>query len=458
MRFRSGVIFALSAGLVLGGCAAGAAGGGGPTTSPTGRVYEPGTRPTQTRFSQAATLGVAQADFEGAMASAREGIAADSTNPIHYFLAGEAAVGMGDFPLADSLWRVAERIYPAYELEVEPSREAAWANAFNSGVEAYNAGQTAEAIQAWTDADLIYRFRPEAAQNLAILLTQEGDYDEAIALYQRGIASVDLRPATRILEAEELAEREETRAFMEENLAQLLLYTDQFAEAETLLRRVVQAKPDDIAAQASLATALVRLNREAEATEIYTRLLSTPNLPTSELITIGVALFEAEDYERSASAFGRVTQAQPNHRDAWYNRANALFAGELWQQLVPVAEQLIVIDPLNANAALILANAYRELERNQDALGILERVEQLPVLIDALQLQPLAESTRITGSATGNAASAGTPVRLRFTFYGDSGTLGTQDLTITAPARDVQQQFTVEFGQQASAYKYEVLQ
>src|SRR3712207_8372422 len=37
-------------------------------------------------------------------------------------------------------------------------------------------------------------------------------------------------PATRVLEEAEIAARNETRAGMQENLAQLLLFTDQFAE------------------------------------------------------------------------------------------------------------------------------------------------------------------------------------------------------------------------------------
>src|SRR5690606_37801080 len=142
MKFRIGMTFALTVGLALGGCAAGAAGGGGggPITSPTGRTYEPGIEPRQTNFAQQATIALAQGQFDESLARAQEGVASDSTNPLHYYLAGEAAAGLDDYELADSMWVIAERLYPAYQLEIEPSREAAWANAFNAGVEAYNAG------------------------------------------------------------------------------------------------------------------------------------------------------------------------------------------------------------------------------------------------------------------------------------------------------------------------------
>src|SRR5690606_15204902 len=156
-----------------------AAEGGGPQTSPTGRVYEPGVPPRQSAQSRAATLAIATGDYQTALQEARAGLAADSTNPIHYYLAGEASAGVGEFEAADSLWQMAERMYPAYGLEIEPTREQFWAQEFNRGVEAYNAGNMAEAADAWTNAHFIYKLRPEAAQNLAVLLAQEGRYPEA---------------------------------------------------------------------------------------------------------------------------------------------------------------------------------------------------------------------------------------------------------------------------------------
>src|SRR5690606_32044283 len=106
-------------------------------------------------------LAIATGNYQEALTQAQAGIAADSTNPIHFYLAGEGSAGVGDFEAADSLWRIAERMYPAYELEIEPTRENFWAQEFNRGVEAYNAGNMEEAIEAWTNAHFIYKLRPE---------------------------------------------------------------------------------------------------------------------------------------------------------------------------------------------------------------------------------------------------------------------------------------------------------
>ncbi len=456
MRLRSGMILIL-AGFALGGCAAaGATGGGGPVTSPTGRVYEPGTPPSESRFSQAALLAIAQQRFDEGLQEAQAGIAADSANPIHYYLAGEAAAGLGNFELADSLWNTAVQIYPAYELEVEPSRESAWAEAFNLGVEAYNAGNMQEAITQWRNADMIYKLRPEAAQNLAVVLTQEEQYEEAIRVYTSALESLDIEPATRVIEAEEQAERDEARAFMVESLVELLSFSGQHAESEALIRELLESDPDNVQLQAQLANSLSQQGRTADATEIYTRLLASPNLPAVEMFNIGVALFQSEDYERAGQAFEQVLSVQPNSRDALYNQANALYAAEAWEALIPVGERLVQVDPLNSTAALILARAQREAGNNDAALAVLEANEEYPIYVE-LQLAPATNQTMIQGTATGNAAAAGTPVTLVFTFYGDQGqTLGTQSVTVNAPAAEQTSEFQVSFSQVASAYSYQV--
>ena len=142
MRFCSGLVLTLAAGLVMGGCAAGAGGSAGPSVSPTGKTYEPGTRPTESRHTTPTKLYIAQGQFDQALQEAQAGVSADSTNPQHYFLLGQAHAGLGNFDEANAAWERAEEIYPAYELEIEPARESAWADAFNAGVEAYNAGNT----------------------------------------------------------------------------------------------------------------------------------------------------------------------------------------------------------------------------------------------------------------------------------------------------------------------------
>jgi tetratricopeptide (TPR) repeat protein len=458
MRFRSGTVFALGAALLLSGCAAGAAGVGGPVTSPTGRVYEEGTRPTNSRWSSPATLFLAQEQYDRALEQAQQGIEAEPGNPHHYFLAGQAYLGMNNVPEALRMFGRAEEIYPAYELEIEPILEQGWAIAFNEGVNAYNAGDMEGAAAAWRRANEVYGLRPESFLNLAVVHTQQAQYDQAIEAYRGGLAALEREPATRALTEEEVAEREESRTTILANLAQLLNYTEQYAEAERLFRQQLENSPNDVEALSNLAVALARQGRDAEAQEIYNRLLGDPSLSGTDLFNVGVALFQGENYQQAAEAFRRYTELQPNSRDGWYNYANALYAQNAWQPLVQVATRLVELDPLNENSALILARAHREAGQNQRALQALQANEAHPVHIEDLEFRPGAQRSVVSGRVAGNRAAPGTPIQIRFTFFGEGGaTVGTQTVTVTAPAQGQSARLEAVHEGSAITYRYELV-
>jgi tetratricopeptide (TPR) repeat protein len=459
MRFRSGTALALGTAFLLGGCAAGAAGGGGPVTSPTGHVYAEGTPPTNSRWTAPATLFLAQEQYDRALAEAQQGIEAEAGNPHHYFLAGQAHLGLGNVAEALQMFERAEEIYPAYEMEIEPVREQAWAIAFNEGVNAYNEGNMEAAAAAWGRANDVYDLRAESYLNLAVIHTQQAEYDRAIEAYRGGLAALERVPATRELEPEELQEREESRATILTNLAQLLNYTEQYAEAEALFRQQLEASPNDVEIQSSLAVAIARQGRQAEAQEIYNRLLGDSNLGATDLFNVGVALFQGENYEQATEAFRRYTERQPNSRDGWYNYANALYAQNEWTALVPVAQRLVELDPLNENSALILARAHREAGQNQQALRALQANESHPVHVEDLEFRPGAQRTVVSGRIVGNQAAAGTPVQVRFTFFGEDGsTVGTQTVTVSAPAQgeSAAMEAVYEGTPPAVTYRYEL--
>ena len=443
--------------MAVGGCATGVRGPPEPLVSPTGIVYEVGPTPVDTRFSQTAALYLSQERTSRALELAKEGVASDPGNPIHYFLAGQAHARLGEYEEADEMFAEAQRIYPAYELDAEPEREAAWAEVFNAGGEAYAAGDLERTIEAWGQAVVIYDLRPEAHRNLASLLTREGRYEEAIRAYQGGLAGLEKLPATRVLEAEEIERREEQKIGMEESLAPLLLITERFAEAEVLLRRQLERDPADTRVQGDLATALMSQGRAEESAAIYAALLSEAELEASELFNLGIALFRSSDFTAAGEAFERLTRLQPLSRDAWFNYANSLFAAAEWESLTQVGDRLIELDPLGENAGLITARAHLESGDREAALRTLERTESALVYLEGLLMRPSDAETSVQGRVIGNVAEAGTPVRLRFTFYGDDGELGAEAVTVSAPPSEESATFEVSFGSRATAYRYELV-
>jgi tetratricopeptide (TPR) repeat protein len=448
---------ALVAVLAAYGCA-GAPAAVGPVVSVDGVAYEPGTPPRETRRSQTATLYLRQNRVDRALALSLEGIAADSTNPIHYFLAGVSHARLGNYASADSMFDVAERIYPAYEQQVEPEREAAWVLAFNAGIEAFDGGDWEGTAESWMQATAIYDLRPEAHLNLASILAADGRYPEAIEVYQEGLRGLEKAPATRALGDVDLQERGRARADMEEGLLALLLSTNRFAESEPLLRARLEQNPEDVGLRTAMGAVLAGIGRESEAHAIYSDLLADSTLDQTELFNLGIQFFRAEHYTEAAESFRRLTEEQPSSRDAWFNYANSLFAAEAWEPLARVGSRLVQLDPLGENARLVTARAQLEVGDRAAALASMEEADAAPIYVESLQMQRSASATTIFGRVVGNAADAGEVVTLRFTFYDERGrTVASQMLYVDAPGTGEGREFEVRLDRVASAYSYRVL-
>jgi tetratricopeptide (TPR) repeat protein len=457
MRFQRGTFLALAAAVAVGACA------------PAATTGAPGA-PRETAQTRAATLFLAQAEaaegerrqelYEQALEQSLRGVEAAPNNPQHYYLAGIAHAGLDDFEAADTMWDRALEMFPDFEGDIAIAREQAWAQAFNHGVNAYNAGDLDEAVEQWRRANQVFDRRPEAYFNLAAVYSQREQYDRAIDAFRSSVQALERAPGRELTE-EEQAEREESRLSALQNLGNLQLFTEQFGEAEQTFRRLAELRPDDVQARSSLATALARQGRQAEAMQVYTELLGQPGLSSQEMMSVGVGLFQAQEYGRAADAFRRITEMQPNNRDAWYNFLNALYAQERWQDAIPVAERLLELDPLNENANLILLQAFRDTRQQQRALAVAERNQAAPIHVDDLQMRFDNGRATLRGAASGNRAAQGTPVRLEFTFYGEEGqTLGTQTVTVNAPAQNATAPFDVSMAvdAQPTGFRYRVLQ
>jgi tetratricopeptide (TPR) repeat protein len=354
------------------------------------------TRGAQTALVRAQVAGDA-ARYQEALDQSLQGTRADANNPQSYYLAGQAYVGLGDYAGADSVFARAQQICPAYAAEIAPERERAWAMAYQRGLDAYTAGDTAAALASWEQASGIYQGRPDAAFNLAVLSAERGDYDRAVQRYDE---------ALRILEQQPAVDAADTTA----------------------------------------------------AEEMQSRLETRRNIMAG-LLNVGAQRFQAEQYGPAAQVFQRLTQMDQNNRDAWYNYALALYQQRQWAQLLPVAQRVVQMDPLNENAHVLVFNAHREQNQNDQALRVLEGIERLPLKMTQVQITHGENRSTLTGTVEGNRARAGTPVRLEFTLFGDGQTLGTQTVSVNAPASGAAGTFEVALENPipVTSYRYRVL-
>lgn len=417
MRIERGLVVALAA--FTGACAASAGGGagGGPAggssslpqvTCSTGNAVAT----AQATAAQGAlnrtliTQGDARIPFYSqALTQSQAGIAADAQNPYHYYLAGQAYVGLDSLGRASEMFRRTVEVCPEFSTEVNPLLEQAWAQGLQTGLTAYQAGDTARALAVWQQASQIYRRRPDVFFNLAVVSSQTGNTQAAIENYRLALAVVDSTP-------------------------------------EDTMQAVIQSEAD------MRAGAL------------------------TGLLSAGAALFQRDQFREASAVFRELNTVDPANRDAWYNHALALYKLEDWSGLIPVASRLVQLDPLNYNAQIILFNAYKGVSevakaqnnaanerRNRElALSTLERAEGLPVQVDGVSLTNQQGSVRVAGTVTGANARAGSPVTLEFTVTGPGGDLGTQSVTVNAPAKDQNANFelTIPVQSPATSWRYRV--
>jgi tetratricopeptide (TPR) repeat protein len=471
LRRGLGVAVATSLLLAIGACGPMEGVTAGPQVSPvTGEEYPEGVPPRDTQYATMANIAFVQAEaaedeaeaqrrFREGLEAAQEGIESDPENPLHHYLAGVGFASLGEYREADAAFVRAEELFPAYELEIDPTREQAWIMAFNEGIEAYNAGDLDAAVRHWEQANVIYDKRPDSYQNIAVVAMQAGDYDRAIEAYRGALEAAERRPV-RELEEGEAEQRVEARSEAAATLGELLVFRERFDEAIGVYEGYLEDHPDDIRARGNLAMALARQGRQAEARQMFDELLANPDIAGDDLFQLGVALYQAGEEELSGQAFERVTTTNPNSRDAWWNYLNVVYAQEDWQRIIPLGERVLELDPLNQNAHFILAQAYRQDEQRTEALRILEANEVLPVVVDELRMQPAPDGgAQVQGQLIGHAASQGTPIQLRFTFYNEGRELGSETVTVSAPAAEQATGFQVQFEStdRVTGYRYELV-
>lgn len=497
MNRFTGLILALSMGAVVGACASGG-GAGGPSAD--------GFRPRDNKFTRDAEQNLAlamlrsseeekQQFYNMALENAKQAIQHDSTNPQGYYVAGQAYAALGDLENADAAWDKAEELYPPFKTELVGDRENAWVQAYNKSIEELNQDNLEGAIHWLELADRIYQGRPEARLQLGVLYVRSENYDKAIEAYKGALEILRTPPAFEVDEAIK-AEWASSEAAAVSNLAQLLAATGRDAEAEALFREILAGDPTNMRARVGLADALARQGKNEEAEAMYADLITRDDLSYNDYLMIGVAMFEAKQFERAADAFRQSIRVNPVSRDAHYNLVQALYmvadevdgrrkaasgaqAQELGRELTSIYEELaastekvVEFDPLNRNILAYMARAYQaliDLSTNNAAKeqyrtkiqNALNRHEAAEVEMTEVNIVPGSTTVTVSGKITNLKVAQGSPIRIMFRMLDTSGkVIGSQEVTVTAPAANAMADFrgTVRISGELAGWSYERVQ
>lgn len=346
--------------------------------------------------------------YRQALAALDEGFVKDADNAKFWFVAGQAHAGAGDYLAADSCFTKAVSMYPDAEADAEAEREAAWLDAFQTGVGLMDQNDSDGALAVLEAAQKLYDKRPEALLNIGSIYANKGDLEKAEQAFEQAIAAT---------------------------------HGDMYSKLDS----AGQAQWDSYAELSTLNIAQMRGSR-------------------------GVDAFSAGDYDTAAEMFGKAIEINPYSRDYYFNRLQATYAKAsalekeheaapddaaiktqlmgLYQTLLGEIPKVKEFDPTSENLELIRARAVKregELRGDtatarQGALKILQDLEEMPVELRDLSIVPNEDGTvTVTGKVRNRTLPAGSNVGVDITLMGSKGeTVGQIDFTVISgeSARD----------------------
>jgi hypothetical protein len=190
--------------------------------------------------------------------------------------------------------------------------------------------------------------------------------------------------------------------------------------------------------------------------------MARPGLSSQDYYNIGVGYYQGEASGRAAHAFREAAMHSVRDRDALEMWARSLQLDSAWHEIPHVAERWLELDPHNAQAHLVLAQALNQIGGGggDRAREVMTRVEGIEVHVGSLHITRAAEGAAVvTGRVINQRLEPGTAVTLTFTFYDGQGlAVGTGEYRLSAGQRGAGAPFRVAFDsdQMVAGYGYRI--
>jgi tetratricopeptide (TPR) repeat protein len=417
--------------------------------------------------------------FDQALNAARLGVQTAAGNSKTWFVLGAVHAAMGNAVAADSAFDKAEQLWPEYAKETETERLRAYVNASNTGVQAIQANDLAKAVAALDGASKVYSKRPTALLNLGSVYTRMNNREGAVTAL-RGALEILRGPNRQGLKAEEEKQWAEWEEAVSLNLAQQLALADKNEEAAAAYEDYLKRNPQNNLIRSNLAVVYSRMGKREEATRVYNELLGK-DLSAEDFFRVGIGLRRAQQLERSAEAFTKSLAKNPQAQEAYFNlayvlwesiqpleearaKATAAQQATMANQLRPMYEQLLTsavksreFDPTNRNMLALMQRAYRGLadltkdvkQANEWKLKIpplIADYEALPFEVTGIAMTIDGKKVTVEGKLINIKTTKGQPMKIKLSLVDAAGTvIGTQDVTVTAPEVEAEEDFKAEF-------------
>jgi tetratricopeptide (TPR) repeat protein len=417
-------------------------------------------------------------------------------NPAAWYYLARYFIMTQDYVGADSAFRRAEGLKPDCADDIYIWRRFTWVPALNAGIGAWQANNTDSAIKAFRQANAILQTEPQGFKYLASLLYNAGQIDSG-AFYFRRTADIAAQ------DARYLQDRKDALF----NLARIQHSQRRWPEAEAVYREYLTVAPNDADAMAGLGSVLMAAGQRDSGFALYRRIVargdSSGSLP---LFRAGVEIYtaapEAPDtaaaggscrtaaranrqltlarirarcdsvstrtmreydavarsvYQLAAQAFDAGVKANPYYRDGLFNLANTYLQLNDSIAILPIAQRLVGVDPMNRAALRLLAFAHQRVGQIDSTLHYLRMADStLTTDVAVNDFNPEEQGTELKGIVTNMRATPSQPLKLVFEFLNAKGeVVATQPADVPAIAPNGSQPFELKVtGAGIQAWRY----
>lgn len=334
---------------------------------------------------------------------------AQGSNPAAWYYLARVALLQGDPAGADSAFTKALALAPLCEIDVMQYRQNSWAVLGQAGIEMQRKGDNDSALVLFRDASMLFRGLPHVYSNMGVVFANTNRSDSAMVYFEKALA---------IAEADTALVEDRNAAAL--NLAIVYQRQNRQKDAIAVLHKYLGWKPNDSDAKKALAQSFraAGMVDSAEAVEMAMvaefAKTNLDSLDTQDLMSVGVAAFNAAKYADAATAFGKAVARNPWSRDARYNLANSYLALKDNEHLIAESTKLLEIEPMNEDALRLLAQGQKGLQQDEEVLKTAERLVALPFTVDVTAFQMGSANAHFLASAVGRTPqdAAGKPLKL----------------------------------------------
>jgi len=410
-----------------------------------------------------------------------------------YYLARYYAV-QKDLEGADSAFAKAQELAPKCKDEIELWRRSLWVPVFNSGIQAWQAGNTDSAIASFRRANAIYTGEPAGFIYIATLLSGAGQPDSAVKYFKLAVRYAD--------DPKFAKEKRGARL----DLARVYHGATRLDDAVAAYKEYLADYPNDVQAMAALAAAYSRQGKKDEALTLFAQVVEhADSAAPSDLFAAGQTILtvvpQAPDtapvvaqckvqarknraltvrqiavrcdsaamkvlHEYDASILPQYRVAahlyeaglvkSPYDHEALFGLCALYYIVGDSARALPMARRLYDLDPLNRSVLVKLAGAYQLRNKSDSALYYLQQGELIPIEVTVGTFAVDEQGATVGGVVTNIRKKPNDPFKLGFELLNTQGAVvTTQSVDVPALQPGTNQQFTFKAaGQGIVAWRY----